>query len=180
MLKLQHFCHPMGRANSLERLKAGGEGDDRRWDGWVASPAQWTWVWANSGRQWRTGKPGVLQSMELQRVGYDLVTEEQQNKHLCKTQWEPGERVFNPDWESQGRSHKRGKTYTKFWRKKINFASIEAGREEWSRQWGNTYRDTEVCYKPLHPNESNFRCKNFWFKSILKIIFNNTKGYFYS
>ena len=46
-----------------ERLRAGGEGDDRRWDGWMASLTQWMWVWANSGRWWRTGKPGVLQSM---------------------------------------------------------------------------------------------------------------------
>ena len=45
-----------------ERLKAGGEGDDWGWDGWMASWTQWTWVWANSGREWRTGKPGVLQS----------------------------------------------------------------------------------------------------------------------
>ena len=44
-----------------ERLKAGGEGDDRGWDGWMASLTQWTWVWASSGRWWRTGKPGVLQ-----------------------------------------------------------------------------------------------------------------------
>ena len=44
-----------------ERLKAGGEGDDRGWDGWMASLTQWTWVWANSERQWKTGKPGVLQ-----------------------------------------------------------------------------------------------------------------------
>ena len=43
-----------------ERLRAGGEGEDRGWDGWMASPTQWTWIWANSGRWWRTGKPGVL------------------------------------------------------------------------------------------------------------------------
>ena len=48
-----------------ERLKAGGEGGDRGWDGWMASLTQWTCVWANSGRPWRTGKPGVLQSMRL-------------------------------------------------------------------------------------------------------------------
>ena len=54
-----------------ERLKAGGEGDDRGWDGWMASPALWTWVWASSGRWWRTGKLGGLQSMGLQRVGHD-------------------------------------------------------------------------------------------------------------
>ena len=58
-----------------ERLKAGGEGDDRGWDGWMAWPTQWTWVWVNS-RSWRwTGRPGVLQSMESQRVGHDWTTE---------------------------------------------------------------------------------------------------------
>ena len=49
-----------------ERLKAGGEGDDRRWDGWMASPTWWTWVWVSSGNSWWTGKPGVLQSMRSQ------------------------------------------------------------------------------------------------------------------
>ena len=44
-------------------LRAGGEGGNRGWDGWMASPTQWTWVWASSRRLWRTGKPGVLQSM---------------------------------------------------------------------------------------------------------------------
>ena len=48
------------------RLRAGGEGGDRGWDGWMASPTQWTWVWASSGRWWRAGKPGVLQSMGSQ------------------------------------------------------------------------------------------------------------------
>ena len=58
-----------------ERLKAGGEGDNRGWDGWMASLTQWTWVWASSG-SWRwTGKPGVLQSMGSQRVGHDWATE---------------------------------------------------------------------------------------------------------
>ena len=45
------------------RLKAVGEGDNRGWDGWMASPTQWTWVWASSRRRWKTGKPGVLQYM---------------------------------------------------------------------------------------------------------------------
>ena len=49
-----------------ERLKAGEEGDDRGWDGWMASPTQWTWVWVSSG-SWRwTGRPGMLQSMGSQ------------------------------------------------------------------------------------------------------------------
>ena len=58
-----------------ERQKAGEESDDRGQDGWMASPTQWTWVWASSGRWWRTGKPGVLQSIGLQRVRHNLVTE---------------------------------------------------------------------------------------------------------
>ena len=58
-----------------ERLKARGEGDDRGWDGWMASPTRWTWVWVNSGSWWWTGKPGVLQSMGLQRVGHNWVIE---------------------------------------------------------------------------------------------------------
>ena len=55
-----------------ERLRAGGGGDDRGWDGWMASLTPWTWVWANSGREWRTGKPGVPQSMGSQRVTHRL------------------------------------------------------------------------------------------------------------
>ena len=54
-----------------ERLKAGGDRDDRGWDGWMASPTQWTWVWVNSGSWWWTGRHGVLQSMGLRRVGHD-------------------------------------------------------------------------------------------------------------
>ena len=70
----------MCRANSLEKTlmlkkRAGGEGGGRGWDGWVASPIQWTWIWANSRRWWRTGKPGMLQFMGSQRVGQDSVTE---------------------------------------------------------------------------------------------------------
>ena len=57
-----------------ERLKA-REGDDRGWDDWMASPTQWMWVWASSWRWWRTGRPGVLQFMGSQRVGYDWATE---------------------------------------------------------------------------------------------------------
>ena len=69
-LKLQSFGHLMRRELThwkrswcWERLRAGGEGDNGRWDGWMASPTQWTCIWANSRRQWRTGKPGMLQSM---------------------------------------------------------------------------------------------------------------------
>ena len=58
-----------------ERLKAGGEGDDRGWDGWMASATRWTWVWASSGCWWWTGKSVVLQSMGSHRVRHDWVTE---------------------------------------------------------------------------------------------------------
>ena len=58
-----------------ERLKVGREGDNRGWDGWMVSPTQWTWVWASSGSWWWRGRPGVLQSVESQRVGHDWVTE---------------------------------------------------------------------------------------------------------
>ena len=66
-----------------KRLKGGEEGGDRGWDGWMASPIQWTWVWANSERWWRKVKPGVLQSMGLQRVRHNWQTE-QQNAYLLE------------------------------------------------------------------------------------------------
>ena len=83
MLKLQYFGHLLQRTNSLkrpwcwERLKAGGEGDGRGWDGWMATLTQWTWVWANCGRYCRTGRPGMLQPMGSQEVGHDWATEQQ-------------------------------------------------------------------------------------------------------
>ena len=84
VFSVSHFGNSCNISNFLiitvlllcwQRLKAGGEVDDRGWDGWMASPTQWTWVWVSSGRWWWTGKPGVLQSMESQRVGHDWLTE---------------------------------------------------------------------------------------------------------
>ena len=72
LIELTHWKRPWW----WERLRAGGEGDNRGWDGWMASLTQWTWIWANSGRQWRTRKPGVLQSMGSQRVGQVLASEQ--------------------------------------------------------------------------------------------------------
>ena len=69
--KLQYFGHLCEELTHLKRpwcwgrLKAAAERDDRGWDGWIASSTQWTWIWANSERQWRTRKPGVLQSMRV-------------------------------------------------------------------------------------------------------------------
>ena len=59
----------------LGGIESGREGDDRGWDGWMASPTQWTWVWVNSGSWWWTGSPGVLRFIGLQRVWHDWATE---------------------------------------------------------------------------------------------------------
>ena len=79
-LKLQYFGLLMPRADiwktlMLGKIEARGEVDDRGWDGWVASPTQWTWVWINSRSWWWTGSSGMLQSMGSQRVGQDWMTE---------------------------------------------------------------------------------------------------------
>ena len=78
-LKLQYFGHLIWRADlkrpwCWERLRA-GEVDDRGWDGWMASPTQWTWVWVNFRVWWWTGRPGVLQFMGSQRTGHDWATD---------------------------------------------------------------------------------------------------------
>ena len=80
-LKLQYlatWCEELThlkRPWCWKRLKAGGEGDDRAWDGWMASPTQWIWVWVDSESWWWTGRPGVLQFMGSQRVGHNWATE---------------------------------------------------------------------------------------------------------
>ena len=66
-----------------ERLKTEGEDDNNGRDGWMASLTQWSWIWANSRRWWRTGKPGVLQTMGSQRVGHDWETEQKQQICTC-------------------------------------------------------------------------------------------------
>ena len=65
----------IGKNWCWEGLGAGGEGDDRGWNGWMASVTWWTWVWMNSGSWWWTGRPGVLWFMGSQRVGHDWATE---------------------------------------------------------------------------------------------------------
>ena len=65
----------LSSSSSWERFMVGGEGNDRGWDGWMASLTWWTRVWTSSKNLWWTGKPGMLQSMGLQRVEHDWVTE---------------------------------------------------------------------------------------------------------
>ena len=80
-LKLLYFDHLMQEFTHWktpwcwEGLGAGGEGDDREWDGWMASPTQWTWVWVNYESWWLTGRPGMLWLMGSQSVGHDWATE---------------------------------------------------------------------------------------------------------
>ena len=69
--ELTHWKRPW----CWEGLWAGGEGENRGWDGWMASLTQWTWVWINSWSWWWTGRPSMLQFMGLQRVRHDLLTE---------------------------------------------------------------------------------------------------------
>ena len=79
-LKLQYFGHLMWDLTHLkrpccwEKFKAGGEGDNRGWDGWKASPTRWTWVWVNSRSWWWTGRLDMLQFMGSQRVGHNWAT----------------------------------------------------------------------------------------------------------
>ena len=86
--KLHYFGHLMWRVDSLEKtlmlggVGAGGEGDNRGWDGWMASLTRWMWVWVNSGSWWWTGRPSVLRFMGSQRVGYDWATELNWNPQL--------------------------------------------------------------------------------------------------
>ena len=89
--ELTHWKRPW----CWEGLRAGEEGDDRGWDGWMASPTRWTWVWVNSRRWWWTGRPGVLQFMGSQWVGHDWVTELNWtgmiwgSRILCYPIWQP-------------------------------------------------------------------------------------------
>ena len=80
-LKLQYFGHLKRKADSFEKTlmlgktEGRGEGDDRGWDSWMASPTRWTWVWVDSGNWWWTGRPGMLWFMGSKRVGHDWATE---------------------------------------------------------------------------------------------------------
>ena len=93
-MKLQYFGHLMQRTDSLEKTPMLGKTEDRRRRGWqwmrwlgMASPTWWTWVWASSGSWYWTGKPGMLQSMGLQRVGHDWTTELNWGKRCPGCYW---------------------------------------------------------------------------------------------
>ena len=80
--ELTHWKRPW----CWERLRAGEEGDDGGWNGWMVSLTQWTWFWVDSGSWWWTGRPGVLRFMGSQRVGHNWATELNW-KYYNTTQW---------------------------------------------------------------------------------------------
>ena len=89
MLKLKLQCFGplmqrthLKRSSCWERLRAGGEGDDRGWDGLMASPTQWTWVWVNSGSWWWTGRPGIRGSWS--RKDSDMMEQLNWTELRCK------------------------------------------------------------------------------------------------
>ena len=85
---------PWNRPWCWERLKAGGEGDDRGWHGWMGSSlTRWTWVWASSGSWWWTRKSGMLQFMRLQRVGHDWATKLKSHAFSSSFPLQPGNQV---------------------------------------------------------------------------------------
>ena len=100
-LKFQYLGQLMRRADSFEKTLILGKSEGRRrrsnrgWDGWMASPTQWTWIWVDSGSWWWTGRPGMLQSMGSQGVGHDWVTE--------------------LHWTDNTHTHKYTHTYTSFY-----------------------------------------------------------------
>ena len=100
------------RLSWWERLRAEGEGGDRGWDGGMASLTPWIWVWKNSRRWWRTGKPGVLQPMGLQRVRHDLTTEQQSIEPYVTVK--KNEVQWRETWENMSRTNYRGRMQLKF------------------------------------------------------------------
>ena len=144
-LKLQYFGHLMRRVDSLEKtlllggrrlwLGAGGEGDDRGWDGWMASPTRWMWVWVNSGSWWWTGRPGVLQFMGLQRVGHNWTTElnwTELKDSITVTNWTLLLQ-FAGDW---------GGPWTwgfQYYSRKVGSANIDVGRTWYTDPFKSTF-----------------------------------------
>ena len=83
------------RPQCWERLKVGGEGRNRGWGHWMASPTRWTWVWVNSGSWWWTGRPSVLQFMGLQRVGHNWGTELTALHTMGRRKYNQAEQAFS-------------------------------------------------------------------------------------
>ena len=99
---LATWCEELTHLKRLwcwERLRAGGLGHDRGWDGWVASPTQWTWIWVNSGSWWWTGRPGVLRFMGFQsQTRLSEWTELNWSQFACKAEQQIHSWIFTVKW----------------------------------------------------------------------------------
>ena len=105
-----------------ERLKAGGEGHDRGWNGWMASPTQWTQVWVNSRSWWWTGRPGMLQFMGSQRVGHNWVS---------KLNWKISHLAAFPYLMSIHGNSQLCKFYVQIIRRKYSWESVKFTGNDW-------------------------------------------------
>ena len=123
-----------------ERLKAGKEGNNRKWDGWMTSQTWWTWVWASSRSWWWTGYPVLLQSMGSQRVGRDRVTEMFSNLDmLLQTHW-----CLN--------CRKQLENLTKYMKQLFHILHRRRKRiQPWEKgdQWGVSYHHSDFARCPL-------------------------------
>ena len=117
--ELTHWKRPW----CWEGLGAGGERDDRGWDGWMASLPWWTWVWVNSGSWWWTGRPGMLRFMGSQRVRHDWATE-------LNWMWK-GHKLYNYNYTSLCKRQRYGDS------KKISsFQELWGGKDKYTEHRG--------------------------------------------
>ena len=140
---LEHWCWSWNSNNlkrpwSWEWFRAGGEGDDRGWDGWMASPTQWTWVWVSSGRWWGTWKSVLLQSTGSQRVREDFGTKQQQCAlpKVCYSQYS--------NWDSVVSSQMKGSS--PFWG--YNFGGMKTLLAFETLSVEQTFQDSSGCREP--------------------------------
>ena len=150
-----HINGPLEKTLMLGKMRAEGEEGIRGWDGWMTSPVQWTWIWANSGIWWWTGRPDVLQSMGSQRVRHDWATEHQQ-------QWErkglqgPALSTEKITWESNCGEHwgfplkTELRSYCKHWTMIVQTDTVREllptnlqKMPEWAEPWELTHRRAE-------------------------------------
>ena len=143
------------------------KGDDRGWDGWMASPTQWTWVWVDSGSWWWTGRPGVLQFTGSQRAGHDWVTELNwtEGLHLqCRRRRRRRRHRFDPSvrkipW------NKKMATYLSIlaWKIQVHGVTKDSATsgqitvEAWELRVSHDEKQTKYTYCPVHqwPKKSN-------------------------
>ena len=165
------------KSNLWERLRAGRQRGDRGWPGWMASPTQRTWAWANSGRKWRTGKPGVLQSTGSQRVGHNLANEQQSQKQrsitytifywslrpaLGQFEREPCEAMNMGRQWSLGPCWRMGTTWWNFWRAPHPRGHLLNSQKE--KQFSPQHPLFTCSSQPYYNVENfvNFKLPAFW------------------